>query len=108
MAVSPKPAVSVILVSDYAAGASKSWDDIRGTLVSLARQDYTDPVEFLLSESTEHAPTIPLDLTSLLPSLRIVLSASRGSYGLKNHGVAAATADIIAILDADCRPEPDG
>jgi hypothetical protein len=102
-----KPALSVILVSDYAAGAPKGWEDLRSTLSSLARQDYTGSVEFLLSESVEHAAAIPADLTSLLPSLRIVLSPARGSYALKNRGVAAATADIIAILDADCSPEPD-
>jgi glycosyltransferase involved in cell wall biosynthesis len=94
-------------VSDYAAGAAKGWDDLRATLASLARQDYPGPVEFLLSESIEQAGSIPADLTSLLPSLRIVLSDARGSYALKNRGVAAATADIIAILDADCRVEPD-
>lgn len=94
-------------MSDYAAGASKSWDDLRATLASLTRQDYAGPVEYLLSESIRHADSIPADLTSLLPSLRVVLSDARGSYALKNRGVAVARADIIAILDADCRPESD-
>jgi len=101
------PDVSVILVSDYAAGASRGWDDLRATLASLARQDYDGPVEVILSESAEHADAIPPDLVALLPSLRVVLSESRGSYSLKNHGVVMAAADIIAILDADCRPDPD-
>ncbi len=101
------PALSVVLVSDYAAGAPKGWEDLRVTLTSLARQDYGGSVEYLLSESVEHADSIPADLTSLLPSLRVVLSDARGSYALKNRGVAAAKADIVAILDADCRVGPD-
>jgi glycosyltransferase involved in cell wall biosynthesis len=107
MILQRKPAVSVVLVSDYGSGGTRAWDDLRGTLAAVARQDYAGAVEVLLSESAEQAATIPPDLTSLLPSLRVVLSPSQSSYVLKNRGVAAASADIVAMLDADCRPLPD-
>jgi glycosyltransferase involved in cell wall biosynthesis len=107
MTLQSKPAVSVVLVSDYGAGGTRAWDDLRGTLAALARQDYAGAVEVLLSEIAEQAAIIPQDLTFVVPSLRVVLSPCRGSYALKNRGVAAATADHVAILDADCRPSPD-
>ena len=102
-----RPAVSVILVSDYAAGATKGWDDLRGCLSALARQDCTEPAEFILSEHERFADAIPPYLSDLLPSLRVVTSSGNGSYALKNYGVAQASAELIAILDADCSPERD-
>lgn len=103
----PRPTVSVILVSDYAAGGDKGWDDLRATLSALARQNSSEPVEFILSENEEFAESIPADLLQVLPSLRVVSSTHTGSYALKNHGVSQASADIIVILDADCSPASD-
>lgn len=102
-----RPALSVILVSDYAAGGEKGWHDLRETLGALARQESKENVEFILSENEEFALDIPSDLIELLPSLRVVRSSHTGSYALKNHGVAQARAEVIAILDADCSPAPD-
>lgn len=102
-----RPTISIILVSDYAAGGEKGWDDLSDTLMALARQTSSEPVEFILSENEKFAEDIPSDLIELLPSLCIVRSSHTGSYALKNHGVAQANAEIIAILDADCSPAPD-
>jgi hypothetical protein len=92
-----RPAVSVVLVSDYAAGAAKSWEDLRGTLTALAGQDFSEPAEFILSENAQYVRAIPEDLIALLPSLRIVSSPHEGSYALKNHGIAQASAEIAVI-----------
>ena len=102
-----RPVVSVVLVSDYAAGAAKSWEDLRGTLTALAGQDFSEPTEFILSENAEYAGAIPDDLLAILPAMRIVSSQHEGSYALKNHGIAQASAEIAVILDADCSPAPD-
>jgi hypothetical protein len=102
-----KPTVSVILVSDYAAGDEKGWEDLRHVLSALAEQDFAGSFECILSENEQFAGAIPGDLTGLLPSLRVVTSPGAGSYALKNHGVAQASADIAVILDADCSPSPD-
>ena len=102
-----KPSMSIILVSDYAAGDDKGWDDLRHVLAALARQDYDGPVECILSENDALAGAIPADLTAILPSLRVVTSPNAGSYALKNYGVTQARADIVVILDADCSPARD-
>ena len=102
------PQLSVILVSDYAAGEQKSWDVLRMTLRALAGQDFTGSAEFLLMEQENIVEQAPGDLWQILPSLRIVRSPHSGSsYALKNHGVLEARGDVIVLLDADCRPNPD-
>jgi len=100
------PVVSVVIVSDYAGGGTKAWNDLRTTLTAFARQDFDEPTELLLSEGAEFAQQIPSDLKTILPHLKVVLSPTTSSYELKNEGVRAASADIVALIDADCTPDP--
>ena len=102
----PLPAVSVILVSDHSAGQPKGWADIRTALTALSRQDFDETAEFLYFESECYRDQIPLDLNSVLPSLQTHVVAEYSSYALKNAAVQAASAEIVAILDADCTPDP--
>lgn len=102
-----QPEFSVVMVSDRSAGNLRSWNYLRGTLEALARQTYTGPVEYLLVEHEAIAERVPADIIAILPSLRVLKSPSSESCGLKNHGVREARAEIIVILDADCRPAPD-
>lgn len=106
MSANAKPAVSVMVVSDYRGGEDKSWDDLRATLAALARQDFGEPVEYLLLENKDDAAEMPEDVPRALPGVRVITSDSTGSYGMKNEGVRAAGADIVGVLDADCVPEP--
>ena len=99
--------VSVIVVSDYAGGDAKAWDDLRRSLGALARQDVDEPVEVLLVESREHAGRVPDDVRSVLPSVKVVASTATTSYELKNEGVRTAAADLVVLLDADCTPSTD-
>mgnify|MGYP001574370785 FL=1 len=99
-----RPDISVIVVSDYAAGAAQSWNDLRGTLTALAQQDGKVNAEWLLCENEASARSMPDDIRRMLPNLKLVLSDKGGSYELKNAGFRAATADIVAMLDADCVP----
>lgn len=101
------PAVSVIVVSDYAGGDAKAWDDLRRSLGALARQDIDEPIEVLLVESREHADRVPDDLRAILPSLKVVASPATSSYALKNDGVRAAAGELVVLLDADCTPARD-
>jgi hypothetical protein len=98
--------VSVILVSDYAAGKSKSWADIRASLAALSRQQFDEPAEFLLFESERFRDQIPADLNSIVPSLQVHFLADGSANALKNAAVRAASAEFVAILDADCIPDP--
>jgi hypothetical protein len=100
------PLVSVVVVSDYAGGEAKAWNDLRATLAALARQDFDGPAEFLLCERSDIARQMPPDVATILPSLKVVSSTASSSYELKNDGVRAASADIVGVLDADCIPDP--
>jgi hypothetical protein len=101
------PVVSVVIVSDYASGETEGWDLFKAALAALARQDFEGPTEFLLSECADSEQQIPSDLTTILPSLKVIRSSASSSYELKNEGVRAASADIVALIDADCIPDPD-
>jgi len=104
--VDPGPAVSVAIVSDYAAGGAKGWDDIRTAVAALARQDFAEAVEFLLVESERFRSGLTPDLTSTLPDLKVHFVQDYASYALKNEAVRLASGEYVAILDADCIPEP--
>lgn len=101
------PVVSVVIVSDYAPGAGDAWHDVRRALGALAAQDLDEPFECVLLASSGDDASVPPDLATSFPQLRVVTDPARDSYGLKNAGVRAATADLVAILDADCTPRPD-
>src|ERR1700693_4911941 len=102
-----QPEISVVIVSDYAGGGEKSWNDLRGALTALAQQDARVNAEWLLCENKACAESMPDDFSRIVPNLKRVLSDAMGSYELKNAGVQAATSNIVAILDADCSPASD-
>jgi len=95
-----------MVVSDYRPGEQKSWDDLRATLQALARQDFDEPVEYLLLENAGDLEVMPDDVPQTIPGIRVIVSDGRCSYTLKNAGVQAATADLVMVLDADCVPHP--
>lgn len=97
---------SLVTVSDYTAGESKGWRDLRKLLSALAAQDQGEAVEFIYVEHPDVARGLPEDLKDVLPRFRMVLDSSPNSYGLRNAGVRAATTPWVAMLDADCLPGP--
>jgi glycosyltransferase involved in cell wall biosynthesis len=99
-------AYSVVIVSDYAPGKSDAWHGLRQMLTALATQDQGEAAEFIYVEHPDAAQSLPSDLRTILPRLRVVLDASPTSYGLRNAGVRAATTPWVAMLDADCLPGP--
>lgn len=98
-----RPIASIVVVVDHKAGQREAWEDLRRTLAGLARQDYREPVEFLLVEA-RGGIAAPDELRRILPGLRIVPSEGTTSYDLKNAGAAAAAADFVVVIDADCLP----
>lgn len=103
----PVPAISVVMVCDYAAGEPGGWLDIRKSLAALAMQDLEEPAEFILCESEEFRERLPTDFTDIIPDLKIVFAPGRSSYELKNAAVQAASSEFIAMIDADCVSRPD-
>lgn len=97
--------LSVIVVSDYAAGEDKSWEDLRGALRAWADQEGAPADEFILVESSRFKGQIPSDLLGMIPNMRVMHVDAESSYELKNRAVEAATGDWVAIVDADCIPQ---
>lgn len=100
-----RPAIAVVIVSDYAAGGPVAVQSIRRALSALAQQDLDEPAEFLLLESECYRDQLGSNLSTILPGLRTLFFPDQESYPLKNHGVEAASAEYVAILDADCIPD---
>lgn len=101
-----KPAsLSVIVVSDYAAGEEKSWEDLRRALRAWLEQEGLPAEEFILVESSRFKGKIPSDLLGLIPNMTILYLDAESSYELKNRAVEAATGDWLAVVDADCIPQ---
>lgn len=98
--------VSILIVSDYGSGDEKGWSDLRETLSALAKQDYKQPVEYLLLESSTFEADVPDDLTTILPGLKILFFDVESSYALKNLGAKVAQGDIVGVLDGDCAADP--
>jgi hypothetical protein len=97
----------VVIVCDYAAGTPEGWEASRKSLMALATQDFAEKAEFILCESDEFQDQLPADLTGILPGLRILFVGGKSSYELKNAAVEAASAELIAMIDADCVPRID-
>lgn len=98
------PSLSVIVVSDYAAGEEKSWEDLRRALRAWAEQEGASAEEFILVESSRFKGRIPEDVAGMIPNMRILYIDAESSYELKNRAVDAASGDWLAIVDADCIP----
>lgn len=97
----------MVTVSDYASGEPEGWRDLRATLRGLASQDFGEPAEYLLVETAAFVPHMPSDLMTLRPGLRLVTVDGQSAAELKNAGARAARAELVAIIDGDCVPEPD-
>lgn len=97
--------LSVIVVSDYAAGGEKSWVDLRRALRAWVHQEGVPAEEFMLVESSRFKGQIPSDVLAMVPNMTILYIDAESSYELKNRAVEAATGDWLAIVDADCIPQ---
>ena len=94
------------MVSDYAAGGATAWADIRSTLRALAGQLPETELEVIVCEDVRLAGELPASVLEACPGSRLVALPASGSYALKNAGARAARAPLVAILDADCLPQP--
>jgi len=97
--------LSVIIVSDYAAGEDKSWDDLRRALRAWEDQEGAPADEFILVESTRFEDQIPSDVSQIVSDMKILYVQADSSYELKNHAAEVATGDWLAMVDADCIPQ---
>lgn len=107
--VQPYPTVSVI-VPIY-----NGEQDLPGLLDCLRSQTYpNDRVEYLLvdNNSNDRTATILTEAAAAVrtQAIRIIPLSEQtiqSSYAARNTGIRAATGEIFAFTDADCRPQPN-
>jgi len=102
----PRPAIAVVVVSDYGGRTDGDWDYLRATLGALARQGSPEAMEVLLVDSTPPGQDMPPDVTALVPGLRVIADPGATTAELLNVAVRSTSADLVALLDGDCAPAP--
>ena len=85
--------------------------DLPDLIRCLQAQTYpTDRVEYLLVDNGSRDTTASLlerAATQGITFRGLQENQIQSSYAARNTGIRAATGDIIAFTDADCRPQPD-
>ncbi|OGT71253.1 MAG: hypothetical protein A2W76_05340 [Gammaproteobacteria bacterium RIFCSPLOWO2_12_47_11] len=98
--------LSVIIVSDYGNSAERSWTDERNILQALALQDIGQPFEVLLVENETMRDKVPSDLSGIVPDLKMIFFNSNRSSVHINHAVSRTSGKLVALMEADCIPDP--
>jgi glycosyltransferase involved in cell wall biosynthesis len=93
------PTVSVV-VPCYNGG--KFLDQLTA---SLARQTFRDFETVVVNDGSTDPLTLK-KLAALGPEIRVVTQENRGLSAARNAGIAAASADIVLVLDCDDQLEP--
>lgn len=106
-----KPVVSVVIetiTSRFGGAAGSLPDDLAGALNALDRQTYPHGlIERIVVLDRGVSEDDALEVCRRYPTVKF-LSSLRSHYLVaKNAGGAAASGDIIALLDGDCEPVPD-
>ena len=106
-----KPHVSVVIetiTTRFDSANGSLVDDLEITLKALDNQTYPrELIEQIVVIDDEVSPRDAEELRRRYPAVRLVLSPASNYFAAKNSGTAAATGDVIALLDGDCEPAPD-
>ncbi len=96
------PAIAITaLVPAYNAAES-----IRATLSSLLTQDFSEPYEIIVVDSS--SDETPQIITGEFPTVRLLhLEQQTDPGAARNLGIAQARGEIIACIDADCAAPHD-
>lgn len=92
------PRVSVVVASYNGAATLETC------LNSLDRLNYPD-YEVILVDDGSADPT--RQIAARFPAVRVIHQENRGLSTARNRGIAAATGEIVAFTDSDCRAEED-
>ena len=84
-------------------------DDLPELLDRLHEQTYpSDRLEYLIIDNGSRDRTAEILSSSELPNLKPLSQTEiQSSYAARNVGIKAASYNIIAFTDADCRPKPE-
>jgi glycosyltransferase involved in cell wall biosynthesis len=99
------PAVSIVIpVHNNAASLAR-------TLAAVQQQSYGGPVEIIIVDNNSTDDSVAIAQTLAQDTTRPITityeRAIQNAAATRNRGIAQATGDIIAFLDADCLPTPD-
>jgi hypothetical protein len=100
----PQLPVSLIVVSDYEAGG-KTWADERAAVSAFLADTNGAPAEIVIMEA-KGPDQVPPDIAALAPRVQVYFADTKRSAGLKDAGLAHCTQDLVAVIEADCLPEP--
>jgi glycosyltransferase involved in cell wall biosynthesis len=80
--------------------------ELRACLDSLRAQSFP-PARFEVVVVDNGSATPPREIVACYPGVRLFHETLPGPGPARNRGVAAATGEILAFIDADCRAHPD-
>lgn len=104
--MNPPESLSVVVVSDFESPGEKTWRDERHILQALHAQDIDCPFEVILVENEGARNSVPEALYDMVPDLKVVFCGHTQSARLKDFGVTRASGTLVAVLEADCLPNP--
>ena len=83
-------------------------NDLEIILEALNKQTYPrELIEQIVVIDDEVSPRDVEELRRCHPTVKLVWSPASNYFAAKNAGTAAATGDVVALLDGDCKPAPD-
>jgi glycosyltransferase involved in cell wall biosynthesis len=99
--------VAIETVTAREDGKGPLADDLAPTMAALARQSVApDEVVIVIDDAVDARAAE--EIRRRYPRAKLASSGARSNYfAAKNAGAAAATGDVVALLDADCVPAPD-
>ncbi|HEX6159422.1 MAG TPA: glycosyltransferase [Thermoanaerobaculia bacterium] len=105
------PSVSVVIETvtsreDTSTGALA--DDLEPTLAAIAAQTYPrERIETIVVLDPDVPAGTAAEIERRHPAVRVVMARAQNYFVAKNAGAAAATGEIVALLDGDCVPATD-
>jgi len=105
----PVPRISVIVETITARehpGGAPLADEIAPVLAALDGQGWPPAALEILVVLDPDTRDQAAAVAARWPAVRVVVAPAVNYFAAKNAGVAAASAPIVALLDADCRPDP--
>jgi glycosyltransferase involved in cell wall biosynthesis len=106
-----RPRVTVVIetiTTRFDSANGSLVDDLGITLHALDKQTYPrDLIEQIVVIDDEVSPGDVEELRRRYPAVKLVRSPASNYFAAKNAGTAAATGDVVALLDGDCEPAAD-
>jgi glycosyltransferase involved in cell wall biosynthesis len=106
-----RPHVSVVIetiTTRFDCANGSIVDDLGRTLTALDKQTYPrELIEQIVVIDEEVSQRDVKELSRRYPTVKLVRSPASNYFAAKNSGAAAASGDVIALLDGDCEPAPD-